>query len=93
MNKDVLSDSNNMLDAIDTIVHELRHGFQHEACQKPGFCGISEIQAKEWRDNFSCYITPTVNMIAYYNQPVEKDARIFAEKVINSLMEENNARF
>lgn len=67
---------------LDTILHELYHGFQHEAIKDPHRLGISRKQAKIWRDNFGNYVSPEQNMALYAAQPVEESARRFAAAVV-----------
>jgi len=83
INMDVLVEPDNCLDALDTIVHELRHAFQKRACNYPAVYGISIAQASIWADNFRFYISPDMDYNAYYNQPVEYDARTFAQAVLD----------
>lgn len=85
LNSDVLSDSNNRLDAIDTVFHEGRHAFQHAAANNPNMYSIDRITASQWKNNFyPNYIRYEQNPMRYFSQPIEVDARTFAETVIKN---------
>lgn len=85
INSDCLTDSNNRLDAIDTIYHEGRHAFQHAAIANPTKYGITSEQAKIWQDNFNHYLSSSkFGYERYYSQPVESDAFGFADYVIKN---------
>lgn len=61
----------------DTIIHEMRHCWQHIRASLP-----LEYQNDEdliFKQNFENYINPEDNYRAYLSQPVEIDARAFAE--------------
>jgi hypothetical protein len=70
---------------IDTIVHEMRHAYQYNAASKPSYYGLSSSTAKSWRYNMGHYISFKENPKAYYNQPIELDARNFAAQVVNGI--------
>lgn len=68
---------------IKTIVHELRHCWQIEQINLP-----EELQndfTKVLKFNDENYINPYDNYCAYWNQPMEVDARLYSEKVLSSL--------
>lgn len=70
--------------ALNVIAHETRHGYQWHAVTNPGSVP-ADVQSKVavWRENFMNYKTPGVHGYkAYYNQPVEVDARAFAEAIV-----------
>lgn len=69
---------------IDTIVHEVRHAYQHRAARHPTRYKRDKLTASTWRLNFRNYVSPRQNLELYYRQPVEEDARKFAEYVVNS---------
>lgn len=75
-------DDDDAAELLDTILHELYHGFQHAAIKDPTRFGISRKQAGIWRDNFGNYISPEHNMALYAAQPVEESARRFAAAVV-----------
>lgn len=84
LNADVLSDPANRLDALDTIFHEGRHAFQHAAAANPNRCSVEREQAAIWEWNLQPehYIRYERNPRRYFAQPVEADARAFAEGVL-----------
>lgn len=86
LNADVLSDPTNRLDALDTIFHEGRHAFQHAAVANPNRCSVEREQAATWEWNLQPehYIRYEMNPRRYFAQPVEADARAFAEEVLTN---------
>ena len=85
LNSDVLSDPLNRMDALDTIFHEGRHAFQYAAAKDPTKYGVDRETARVWENNLRHYIRYEKNPMGYFSQPVEQDARDFAEGVINVL--------
>lgn len=85
INQDVLTDTDYRIDAVDTVLHEMRHKFQKEAIIFPQYYDVSEQTVEMWRKNFEHYIDSKWNFEAYLNQPVEKDAREFAKYIIESV--------
>lgn len=65
---------------LDTILHEGRHAYQHQTV-------LGEVEhdnkaeAAAWKNNLEPghYISAERNPMGYYNQPVERDARGFAQ--------------
>lgn len=86
MNQDVLSNVSYVLDAIDTVLHEMRHKFQKEAVIFPQYYDVTEQTAEVWRKNFEHYIDSKWNFAVYLNQPVEKDAREFAQRIMECVL-------
>ena len=85
LNSDVLSEPDNRMDAIDTIFHEGRHAFQHAAANNPTAYSIDRDTAIRWKNNFfPNYIRYERNPAGYFSQPIEVDAREFAETVIKN---------
>lgn len=77
--KTFLSDSKELL---NTLVHELRHAFQHERADK--------LETKEdalFRCNMDNYIDPDKSFYAYDNQYVEVEARAYTAVFIKSYEE------
>ena len=72
-----------------TCLHEGRHALQHQVVEGKVKFPDSEI-AEEWRHNLEegNYISYKRNPKAYYNQPVERDARKFAETRYAALLDE-----
>lgn len=77
---------------VNTILHEGRHAYQHQAV-----AGEIDHDDKQelatWADNMQPghYITYERNPRGYFNQPIERDARSFAEERLR-LLEEEKAR-
>lgn len=74
---------------METIVHELRHGYQKSAIDNPTKYQVSQETINEWKNSFDNYkntegfqreygMTPEEAYDAYRNQAVERDARWFA---------------
>ncbi|EGD40399.1 hypothetical protein ACWZJV_06425 [Nocardioides sp. WG-D5] len=87
-------------DILHTVAHELRHARQHEAIRDNNDFqfwweddpfdmheedGITEEQAEEWEDNFDDYKPSDQDFDAYYNQPVEADARKSGREYLDNL--------
>lgn len=74
---------------VQTCLHEGRHALQHQVAE-----GLVEYPnkelAEEWKLNLEegNYISYEDNPRGYYNQPVERDARSFAEQRYKELLEE-----
>lgn len=64
-----------------TVVHEMRHAYQHQVTRDPDSYIVSEANARSWDDNFDHYISGDTDYAAYRAQPVEQDARDFSEGV------------
>ena len=69
----------------DTIVHEGRHAYQDYAVQHPGF--VSDQKTVDaWADNQSHYRDmQTYGADRYREQPLEKDAWEYAERVVKPI--------
>lgn len=74
-----------------TVVHEMRHYYQHEAVEHPERYVVTEETISSWRDSFknyktsegfmrSCHMSQRDAFNAYRNQAVEQDARWFAKQ-------------
>ena len=91
LNERALTDTFSNCDSyqlLDTVNHEFRHAYQHEAVEHPEDFEVSQDTIEEWKDNFvpGHYIQPDGNsdgsvtpaeQKAYEDQPIEKDAREF----------------
>lgn len=87
LNEIVLKDANPNR-ALNIIAHESRHGYQWHAVTNADKVP-ADVRAKveTWRNNFANYKTPAIHGFkAYYNQPVEVDARAFAEEVVKKAL-------
>jgi DNA repair exonuclease SbcCD ATPase subunit len=66
---------------IDTILHEGRHSYQNYAISHPSVRSDLK-QVNKWRKNFRHYLNPSIYGQEFYeSQPVEADARTYAEKI------------
>ena len=73
-----------------TIVHELRHGYQHAVCNDPSKFVVTDETVASWQNSFDNYKSTQGFMRegmdqksafeAYRNQVVERDARWFAKQ-------------
>jgi len=81
LNENVLSGQYgnwNSYDLIETIGHELRHAYQHEAVAHPDRFTVSQGTLDAWSNNINNYLdSDTYGFEAYRNQPIEVDARDF----------------
>ncbi len=78
----------NSYDLFETVVHELRHAYQYQACENPENFVVTEETLNSWQDSFDNYKDTDGFMEegmgqreayeAYRNQAVEADARSFA---------------
>lgn len=73
-------------DVLQTILHEMHHAFVHYTVENIDY--ESELvrnnyyykQAREWKENTENYISSSLNYDEYRNQPIEADARAYAEE-------------
>ena len=87
LNESILNDASPTR-ALNAIAHETRHGFQWHAVMNPDKVPTDvRDKVQIWRDNFANYKNPAVHGYrAYYNQPVEVDARAFAEAIVKQAL-------
>lgn len=71
---------------LDTLIHEGRHAYQDYNIATREVHSDGNI-TNEWSYNFDNYISPNWDFQAYYTQPVEQDAREFAEDVLSQYLE------
>lgn len=64
----------------DTIAHESRHCWQHERADNP-----ETEQDYQFKVNFEDYVRPEDDFYEYQNQPVEADARGYAQEIKDSI--------
>ena len=64
-------------DLLETVAHELRHAYQHEAVEHPTRFMVSTETLDTWSYNFDHYINGDTDFDAYRAQPIEVDARDF----------------
>jgi hypothetical protein len=85
MNPDIDNFDFYVRDAIDTIIHELRHAVQHKAINTPGFWDVDEETRNKWKANTENFIRPEVDFKRYALQPIEVDARTFADEAMSEV--------
>ena len=73
----------NFQEVMTTVVHEMRHAYQHEVIRYPEHYEITEKKAQEWKANFDNYVSPDKDYSRYRRQSVEKDARDFSENKVD----------
>lgn len=74
---------------LDTIIHEGRHCTQEKAIRgEIDLKDVSPEVIESWRENLKPgnYIRPEKNIMGYYNQPIEKDAREFGKKGVEMVI-------
>jgi hypothetical protein len=76
--------SENVAEAVDTIVHEGRHAYQQHAVDNPGSHENNE-QVKAWEANLNDYKDPQFDEEEYRKQPVEADAWAYGSAVRDGL--------
>lgn len=66
----------------DTVAHELRHAWQHERAANP-----QTDEDRAFANNFrpGNYIRSQIDYMGYLRQPVERDARQYAESIVNRI--------
>ena len=80
-------------DVLQTILHEMHHAFVHYTVDSLDY--ESELvqynyyyrQAREWKENTENYISSNTNYDEYRNQPIEADARAYAEERVEYYLE------
>ena len=91
----------NLEDVLQTIIHEMHHAFVYYTLESIDY--ESELvkvnfyykQAREWKDNAEHYISSDTNYGEYRNQPIEADARAYAEDRVGyylNFIEENTEK-
>lgn len=71
--------------SLKNVLHEGRHAYQWDCVKKPqNHPEIDPKQIEEWKTNFDNYISASSaeDKMQYYMQPVEKDARGYADAEI-----------
>lgn len=77
------------IDCLNTILHEGRHAYQHQAVKgEVSHHNIAEVKA--WQNNMKPghYIDGRQNIKAYYRQPIEADAREYADITTSQILGE-----
>lgn len=65
--------------------HELRHKYQNCAVTGTTTRPVSEETVARWKKNFGNYVQPEIDLVGYFRQPVEIDARVFAQQAIKEV--------
>lgn len=81
-------------EVVETLTHETRHQIQAycvalfrehgESAQFPG--SITLEQVREWDSNFNNYVSSEDDFEGYFKQPIESDARQFADEYVEGLI-------
>jgi hypothetical protein len=73
--------------ALTTLAHESRHAYQHHAINQPLWMIPVDRRdtVRSWKENWDDYKAPGRVFEDYYKQPVEVDARAFADEVVRRL--------
>lgn len=69
------------VDVFDTILHELRHGYQYQQITLGEQSEVDEATRNRWADNIVNYVPAAQNPRQYFTQPIEQDARCFAGSI------------
>lgn len=82
----LLQQSQHPREVVRTLIHEGRHCYQCYAVKNPAAHPFPE-EVKMWKHNLSPgnYVNPEKNFRQYYSQPIEQDAREYAERVVSKL--------
>lgn len=80
-------------DVLETILHEMHHAFVHYTVESIDY--ESELvkenyyykQARKWKENVDNYISSDSDFDKYQNQPIEADARAYAEERVTFYLE------
>jgi hypothetical protein len=87
-------------EALNTYTHEFRHSYQKEQslAYEKNFKTDDSVKAREWAENYQNYAPPPDSKMAeteparyqkeyqdYHDQPVEKDAMTFADKLVSEV--------
>lgn len=66
-----------------TVIHEMRHAYQHYAIENPEKVNVSKETIEKWKENFDNYRSPKngCSFEEYISQPIEWDAKHFANQV------------
>lgn len=68
---------------MQTMIHEMRHAYQHSAVDDPDSYEVSAETIQQWKSNFSNYKNTSdgkTTYSEYVSQPVEYDAKNFAKQ-------------
>lgn len=79
-------------DLLDTVLHEGRHAYQHQVVRGEVHHPDAE-EVKAWAENMKSgnYVQFSQNPRAYWQQPIEADARAYASERLEELKREREA--
>ena len=84
LNAEYVDTPGHLAAVLNTSAHETRHLFQQEVAAHPeDFPDLPEGLAEAWADNYVNYISAEYDPEGYAYQPIEVDARAYAEGVID----------
>jgi len=84
INNELLRRPELRLKAFDTLVHEGRHAFQHDAIR--GLVQYNPEVVTYWRANWDHYLSgKRFGLEIYQSQPIEIDARSYAAKIVGEI--------
>ena len=84
IHEDLILDQSKRFHALETIIHEGRHGMQYaKVFGKP--LKWYEFKAKRWRDNWKGYFSSIEDSTMYNNQEIERDAQSYTIKKLQKL--------
>lgn len=75
INEYIINNSSNSYDLMNTVVHELRHAYQHQAIEHPEKFIVTQETLDRWECNFDNYVSSGDDFDLYREQRVEVDAR------------------
>lgn len=70
--------------ALETVIHEGRHAYQHFVINKKKL-GLFNFKEKKWKRNYGGYISSKEDSAIYSMQPIERDAQKYAIKELSKL--------
>lgn len=93
ISSEILEDSSSYCDALNTVIHEGRHAYQYYNLYSGNVVEQNSELVDAWRVNLDvlgyesgdALIFRTLGMCRYYTQPIEVDARTFANEVLRTI--------
>lgn len=79
LNSNLLDDDDLRFHALETIIHEGRHAYQHEVITKKRL-GFFNFKARAWKQNYQGYTRSSEDRALYSMQPIERDAQKYTIK-------------
>lgn len=83
-------------DNLRTVCHEVFHAYEHYVVENIDFdsnmvkSNYYFMNARKWKDNINKYVPGIVDYDMYSEQPLEADARQYAEERVNAYIEKMN---